>query len=370
MVTAEFKRDLETFGGINSVLGTIVLKGNATFLGNGSYMADLTASNIFVNNVTVNQTVVIQGNLTANNFIGNSCVVTDIIADDILGNNALITTGNIGNIILSDGNIVAENLVASNVSTDDLIAGNVTAENLNSITGVFTIGNVSNELTVGGNLVSNIIICSGSIISTANIGNTLMSGGNIALSGQINALGNVVGNYYYGNGSQLTGIAPAKIPAPNFRAYANNTTIFLNGNRTTLFPFNFKDTTFDNTFYNNTGAIVVIGGRTVPGYSFSPNIAGYYLIGATTRVEEATREHNCIIYKNASPYAQGSDVDLTAGNNLNHNSTVSALMYMNGTTDYTQIYVYLTSSGNSGSDTSGSLAWFNGILLNTGTIVQ
>ena len=68
-------------------------------------------------------------------------------------------------------------------------------------------GNAS--LDIRGNVIGNYANVTTLIGTTGNVGNVRMVGGNVAVSGQINVLGNAVASFFVGNGSQLTGIAAA-----------------------------------------------------------------------------------------------------------------------------------------------------------------
>lgn len=67
---------------------------------------------------------------------------------------------------------------------------------------------------------------------------------------------------------------------------------------------------------------------------FQPTVAGYYQVnwstGVTTQAEKFTA-----LYKNGSFYRAGSD-------SIGWWSAGSALVYMNGTTDYLEVYFYQT----------------------------
>lgn len=91
---------------------------------------------------------------------------------------------------------------------------------------------------------------------------------------------------------------------------------------------------------------------------FTPTVAGYYLITAGTRTNSsAGSEWVTIVYKNGSTYAHGSN-NAATGINL---SEVGTLVYMNGTTDYVEIYVYPAAGATTG---GGSFyVYFNGCLV-------
>ena len=177
------------------------------------------------------------------------------------------------------------------------------------------------------------------------------------------ATGNVSANYFIGNGSQLTGVIPPKITAPGFKAY--QTEVQTTGNTTAvLYQYDTLDATFNNTHYNNTGENVVVGGRTILPYAFRPNVAGYYMIAAQTRLAMyESGEQVVSLYKNGSPEANGSDVYLGNGHNLG--STVSTLMYLDGDDDYVQAYVFTIDAVDT-QPNGVSYSWFTGILLNSG----
>jgi hypothetical protein len=70
---------------------------------------------------------------------------------------------------------------------------------------------------------------------------------------------------------------------------------------------------------------------------FTPNVAGYYQINASLYVSTtATGTYiGCTIYKNGSNYAAGTFISNAVGEAL---SVASHLVYLNGTTDYVEVY--------------------------------
>jgi hypothetical protein len=130
------------------------------------------------------------------------------------GSNVVSTTGNItgGNIAAQSGNII--DLLALNVTTVNIFARDASGINLGangfnnlvvletdvlvqnvplSVTGNITAGNLD-----AVNLVINRITSDDSTFVTIEDG--------VNVNGEISATGNITGNYFIGNGSQLTGI--------------------------------------------------------------------------------------------------------------------------------------------------------------------
>jgi hypothetical protein len=135
-----------------------------------------------------------------------------------LSRNPVLSSGVAENMKIQDaeiGNLSVTNLDA-NITIN--VLGNVTATYGNIGNTRFLGGNVavSGQINVLGNVVSSYLIGDHAGNVTApygNIGNTRFLGGNVAVSGQINVIGNVVATYFIGNGSQLTGVtAPATLP--------------------------------------------------------------------------------------------------------------------------------------------------------------
>jgi hypothetical protein len=91
--------------------------------------------------------------------------------------------------------------------------------------------------------------------------------------------------------------------------------------------------------------------------SFTPTVAGYYQInGSIYTGTSAITRAIAYLYKNGSPYKRGTD--RTVGNSVN----VSAVVYLNGSTDYVELWGYVTATTPLfyGTDT-----WFNGCLIRT-----
>jgi len=94
-------------------------------------------------------------------------------------------------------------------------------------------------------------------------------------------------------------------------------------------------------------------------YRFTPTVEGYYQINGSLAAAGATTGYFLVaIYKNGSAFKYGSNFSSgTAG----PNSTINALIYMNGTSDYLELYANHASgttsgSGNLGSNFDGHLA--------------
>jgi hypothetical protein len=68
---------------------------------------------------------------------------------------------------------------------------------------------------------------------------------------------------------------------------------------------------------------------------FTPTVAGYYQINAGVYCGSVTRNIS-MIYKNGSVYSFGTDLSTSTGE---QRSRVSQLIYLNGSTDYVELYV-------------------------------
>lgn len=88
---------------------------------------------------------------------------------------------------------------------------------------------------------------------------------------------------------------------------------------------------------------------------FQPDMAGYYSINACVGGTNTSANISTAIYKNGTRYKYNGYT-----NSLSSNS-VSALVFLNGTTDYVELYA--RSSGSQNTNIDSSATWFQGILL-------
>ena len=91
------------------------------------------------------------------------------------------------------------------------------------------------------------------------------------------------------------------------------------------------------------------GGFDLPNSKFQPNVAGYYLIRASMRMATASNPISCLVYKNGALYEYSAT---SVGSLI---SSVS-LVYLNGTTDYVEIYGYSQATANTVATTSTEVA--------------
>jgi hypothetical protein len=79
-------------------------------------------------------------------------------------------------------------------------------------------------------------------------------------------------------------------------------------------------------------------------YRFTPNVAGYYQVNIAVDGGTSTNQTQLVvsIYRNGSIYRAGSNVVTAAG--VSYAAVVSALVYLNGSTDYIEAYTYIGAS--------------------------
>jgi len=187
--------------------------------------------------------------------------------------------------------------------------------------------------------------------STVGLGNTITSISNLTLtnvtivSGTSNItqnLANVTGTLASANGgtgqSNITfpssgGTAMVSGNMPAFSAYLVTSDQSISSSTFTKVQFNAKLFDTANCFDSTTN------------YRFTPNVAGYYQFNWTltlTCLSSGTRAI-MTLYKNGSIYCYGSY--LVPYNGTTSIGGGSCVVYMNGTTDYVEVYGYITGTG-------------------------
>jgi len=93
-------------------------------------------------------------------------------------------------------------------------------------------------------------------------------------------------------------------------------------------------------------------------YRFTPNVAGYYKIGFGNWWDSLTGVSNARIYKNGS--ATLTRYEYSSGGST---QTIDGVLYMNGTTDYVELYVEQVSGSNQNLNSSSVQPGFFGYMV-------
>jgi hypothetical protein len=131
---------------------------------------------------------------------------------------------------------------------------------------------------------------------------------------------------------------------PAFRAYASTQT-------TLTSAYTRYKVTLASEYYDTNGNFL--------SSRFTPTVAGYYQISGSVGIT-TTDTIRAFLYKNGSAFSTGT----VAGNGAfaDNPSTVSDLIYMNGTTDYVELYAESSTASRVTKDDS-SITWISGSLV-------
>jgi len=164
----------------------------------------------------------------------------------------------------------------------------------------------------------------------------------------------VLGSTFYGDGTgdltiQQNGVTINKLTAaPAFGAYQSVQQTGISN--TTWTKITFTTELFDT---NNNYA----------SSRFTPTVAGYYQFNASICLVSTTTTHSIIsgLYRNGTLYSQGQP--LLASTNFYPQSLVSSVIYLNGSTDYVEIYGFGNTGGTFNIYNTQENTYFNGCLV-------
>jgi len=96
-------------------------------------------------------------------------------------------------------------------------------------------------------------------------------------------------------------------------------------------------------------------------YRFTPNVAGYYQVNGLVGCSASSATiYIATIYKNGAEFCRGNDLRGSSGFMTLSSCTVSSLIYLNGSTDYIELYGYI----------AGTSPLFNGTSMTGGSYFQ
>jgi hypothetical protein len=167
----------------------------------GGYLSVNGATDL--HNTTVTGNLSATGNITGNYILGNGSQLTGLPATygnaNVVANLAALGT----NPVSTTGNVTAGYFIGNGSALSSLVGSNVTGTVANA-TYATSAGSATTAGTVTTAAQGNITSV-GTLTSLSTTGN--ITSGNLLTAGLITATGNITGNYFIGNGSQLTGIS-------------------------------------------------------------------------------------------------------------------------------------------------------------------
>jgi hypothetical protein len=318
-------------GNITGTITNVPGPGGAVLYNDGTGNVAATAGLIFDNSgpnvLTVQGSYSATGGITATgNITGGNLSGTNIVGT--------LTTA-------AQPNITSVGTLSSLTVTANVAGGNITTGGQVSATGnIRTSGYlfVTQDINVGGDVTATSYTGTSSSL-TGNV-----TGGNIRTSGQVSATGNITGNYFIGNGSQLTNLITNTIQNGNSNVLigssAGNVSINVNGVSPVVIITPLGQTT--NGFISATGTVT------------AGNIATAGTVSATGEVTGAN------IRTNGTVSATGT----TTAGNVATGGTVSATGNITGGNILTGGQVSVTGNVTTGNLTVGAGSITVGNIVN------
>ncbi|CAB4163801.1 PKD/Chitinase domain containing protein [uncultured Caudovirales phage] len=199
-----------TGGGV-SATGTIT-GGNLAVGGFVSTTGNITGGNISGTNISGTLTTATQANITAVGTLGNLSVTSNISTGNLTATGILSATGNaiVGNISTAGSVSAAANVTGGNILTGGIISATGIINGGNLAVGGFVsaTGNIIGGNVLGGANVNATTHTGTTVSVSANVtGGNVLTGGVVSSAGNITSAANIAGTYFFGNGSQLTGLS-------------------------------------------------------------------------------------------------------------------------------------------------------------------
>jgi hypothetical protein len=285
---------------------------------------NLEGNNATITNAVSTATLNASGNVVGGNVNSNAAVtgVTITASGNLEGNNATITNAVSTATVNASGNVVAGNLNANTNVTGLTItaSGNLEGNNAVITNGVSsTTVNATGNITAGNvnstNIVSAVTVNATTVEASGNLagGNANIGNGVYALTGTFG--GNVSANYFFGNGSQLTGIDATQISSGN----SNIKISTANGNAVV------NISGISNVAVFTTNSVDVTGGVNATGNVVAGNVTSNAAVSAVTVTASGNVDGgNTNITSAVNSATVNASGNVVAGN-INSNAAVNAV---------------------------------------------
>ena len=195
---------------ISSVDNVVVIDSSLSIVGNISSETNMFMNTVFANSVVTNfissddsTAVQIQDNLEVyGSIITNGELITNVIRSDDSSSIQLQDNIEVYGQAQINGSLVTSVITSIDSSVVSIEDGLEVHGDL--LVNGYYYGNGSQLVGIQATEVGNLE--SLSVIGNAVIDSNITAGGNITTAGGITAVGNITGNYFFGNGSQLSGV--------------------------------------------------------------------------------------------------------------------------------------------------------------------
>jgi len=172
--------------------------------------------------------------------------------------------------------------------------------------------------------------------STLQVGSTNTSTITLGVSGDTI---NVPSGVTIANSGTATGFGATF--SPRFQAHLGSTQSVSAGTETVVA---LSDEDFDvGGCFNNTSGTVTLNGISTPAYSFAPNVAGLYVIGAKLFAQSGSQYSIMYVYKNTTMIVE-NQFNNDIGSARAH--YVTTVVSMNGSSDYLNMRWYVDQTKN------------------------